>query len=117
MAKDLFDRDVSPPHPGEILREDILPRLELTRRALAEHLGISTRVLSAFLNERRPVTLDLAVRLGACLGHGARYWLGLQAQYDIWQAAQIETMRPRPHPAVISRYYRGNGRDRRPAHP
>lgn len=116
MGKDLFDRDVSPPHPGEILREDILPRLGLTRLALAQRLGISTRILSAFLNERRPVTLDLAIRLGSCLGHGARYWLGLQAQYDMWHAAQIETSRARPHPSLIARYHREGVRERRPSH-
>lgn len=86
MFKDLYDRELPPPHPGEILREDILPRLGLTRRELAQHLNISTRLLSEFLNERRAVSLDLAVRLGTAFSNGARYWLGLQTHYDIWHA-------------------------------
>lgn len=86
MSKDLYDRELPPPHPGEILREDLLPRSRLSRAALARHLGISLRALTDLLAERRPVTLDLALRLGAALGSGARYWLGLQIQHDLWRA-------------------------------
>jgi antitoxin HigA-1 len=88
VYKDLYFRDVAPPHPGEILRDDILPRLRLSRTALAKRLGIGPRRLANILAERTPVTLDLARRLGLVLGHGPRYWLGLQMQYDIWQADQ-----------------------------
>ena len=85
MSKDF----VSPPHPGEILREDLLPRLGMSRTAFARHLGISAGRLGAVLSERSSVTLDLAVRLAAAFGHGSRYWLGLQAQHDIWRAEQV----------------------------
>jgi addiction module HigA family antidote len=84
MSKDF----ASPPHPGEILREDLLPRLGMSRAAFARHLGISAARLGAVLAERTSVTLDLAVRLAAAFGHGSRYWLGLQAQHDIWRAEQ-----------------------------
>lgn len=80
--------DSHPPHPGEILREDILPHIELSRRELARRLGLSARMLADILNERRAVTLDIARRLGAALGQGARYWLSLQVQYDLWRAAE-----------------------------
>lgn len=88
MSQARFDPDAAPPHPGEILREDILPALGMTRTGLARHLGISVRKLSGVLTERRPLNLDLAVRLGAALGSGTRYWLGLQVQYDLWRAEQ-----------------------------
>jgi addiction module HigA family antidote len=74
-----------PPHPGEILREDILPSLDMTRAELAKRLRISTRRLSDLLAERRPIDVDLALRLGAVVGYGARYWLGMQIQHDIWR--------------------------------
>lgn len=90
MFKDLFDREVAPPHPGEIVRDDILPALALSRRELARRLKVSPRTLTHFLREERPVTLDLALRLGSALGQGARYWLSLQVQHDIWQAAVAE---------------------------
>lgn len=96
MLKQNFDPDLRPPHPGEILREDILPRLAISRVALAQHLQISVRLLSDLINERRPVTFDLAQRLGAALGSGTRYWLGLQAQHDIWRAACAEPLHVRP---------------------
>ncbi len=98
MFKIHSDRDPAPPHPGEILREDILPHVPMSRAELARHLGISARTLGDVLAEKRAVTLDLAVRLGAALGQGARYWLGLQTQHDIWQASQLEAAPVRPIP-------------------
>jgi antitoxin HigA-1 len=88
IFKDLYMRDVAPPHPGEVLREDVLPALGLTRAALARKLKITPRRLANLLSERAPMTADLAVRLGTVLGHGARYWLGLQMQHDIWVTSQ-----------------------------
>jgi antitoxin HigA-1 len=96
VFKDLYMRDVAPPHPGEILRDEILPRLALTRKALAKHLGISVRRLYDLLSERAPITLDLARRLGTALGHGPRYWLGLQMQHDIWQSEQPHALAVKP---------------------
>lgn len=78
----------APPHPGEILREDILPRIGLGVAEFARHLDVPVAVVDDILAERRAVSLDLAMRLGAALGQGARYWLGLQAMFDIWQAEQ-----------------------------
>jgi antitoxin HigA-1 len=75
-----------PPHPGEVLREQILTRLTLTRKELAAKLGVSLTRLSDVLAERRPVSLDLARRLGKAFGNGARYWLALQMQHDVWTA-------------------------------
>lgn len=91
-----LQHDAVPPHPGEILREDILPLLTLSRRELARHLAISPRVLSEVLAEKRAVTLDLALKLGAALGQGARYWLGLQAQHDVFLATQMQAVSVAP---------------------
>lgn len=86
--KELGDGFDEPPHPGEILREDILPCLELTARDLAQHLAIEESELAEFLSENRPVTLELAQRLAAALGQSPRYWLGLQLQFDMFKAGQ-----------------------------
>lgn len=75
-----------PPHPGEVLREQIFPRLALSRKELAAKLGVSLTRLVDFLGERRPVSLDMARRLGKAFGNGARYWLALQMQHDVWNA-------------------------------
>ncbi len=86
----------TPPHPGEILREDLLPALGMSRACFARHIGISVGRLAALLAERVPVTLDLALRLGAAFGHGTRYWLGLQVQHDIWCAERAVRVPVKP---------------------
>jgi antitoxin HigA-1 len=88
MYKTPARADDSPPHPGEILREDILPCLPFAASELARRLAVSRYDLEALLEERRPVSVDLAQRLGVALGQGAHYWIGLQAQYDLWLALQ-----------------------------
>ncbi len=86
VGRDLTCDHDNPPHPGEILREELLPRLGVTAAELADHLGISASVIEAVLAERRAVKLKLAQRLGVALGTGARYWLALQMQHDVYMA-------------------------------
>jgi len=64
----------NPPHPGETLREDVLPALNLKIAALARHLGYGREHLSRVLHGRAPISPDLAV----------------QADYDVWQSEQRE---------------------------
>lgn len=90
MRKDLFGRHLTPPHPGEILREDILPAYGLTRKALAAALKVNVRLVSDVLRERRPITPDLAARLDMAIGGGVHYWLGLQCQHDVFVARRLE---------------------------
>jgi len=85
-----------PPHPGEILREQVLPRLSLSRKELAAKLGVSLARLVDFLGERRPVSLDMARRLGKAFGNGPRYWLALQMQHDVWSAERADTIEIAP---------------------
>ncbi len=75
-----------PPQPGEILREDILPALNMTVKDLALHLGGTRQTLSPLLNGHRAVSVEIAQRLGKAFGNGARFWLALQMQYEIWHA-------------------------------
>ena len=80
-----------PAHPGEYLREDVLPELEargISKKAFADHLKISRQTLYDVLNGKQAVTTDLACRLGRALGTGAHFWLTLQMQHDIWKAEQ-----------------------------
>lgn len=79
--------DTAPPHPGEILREEILPHFRVSPQELARHIGIPLHALNTVLYETAPITRTLAKRLGASLGQGAHYWLALQSQYDMWQDA------------------------------
>ena len=77
-----------PIHPGEFLRE-ILEDLALTQAAFAEAIGISPMRVSHVLRGDRPITAELALRLGRALGQTPQYWLNLQATYDL-KVAQAE---------------------------
>lgn len=74
-----------PTHPGEILREDVLPELNISQGELAKHLRVSRRTISEILNERRPLTPDMALRLAHFLGTSPESWLNMQQALDIWQ--------------------------------
>ena len=84
MPKSLRNRNRRPTHPGEILREDVLPALALTQREFAERLGVSRLTVSEILHEKRGVTVDMAIRLGRLLGNGPEIWLRMQQGVDIW---------------------------------
>jgi addiction module HigA family antidote len=77
-----------PPHPGDLLREDILPALNMSIKDLATHLGVTRQSLSPLVHGRRAVSVEMAQRLGKAFGNGARFWLALQMQYEIWHAEQ-----------------------------
>lgn len=75
-----------PTHPGELLRDDILPAIKMGKSALARALGISRQHLYDILKERKPVSPEIAARLGKAFGDGAGIWLRMQAAYDAWHA-------------------------------
>ena len=72
-----------PAHPGEILREDIMPALSISKTAMAGALGVSRQTLYDILNERQPVTAEMAVRFGKLFGNGAGFWINLQRAHDL----------------------------------
>lgn len=86
MLKNIRELDLGPPHPGEILREDMMPRLHLATTGLADKLHLSCEAVDDLLAERSAVTAEIATRLAANFGHSVRFWLGLQMQYDRWTA-------------------------------
>lgn len=74
---------IPPVHPGEILREDILPALGMSKAGIARALQISRQTLYDILRERQPVTVEMAVRFGKLFGNGSRFWINLQSAYDL----------------------------------
>jgi addiction module HigA family antidote len=71
-----------PIHPGEYLRE-ALEELGMTQAALAKTIGVSPMRISHVVREERPLTADLALRLGRAFGQSPQYWLNLQAGYEL----------------------------------
>lgn len=82
------------PHPGEILREEVFEPLELTVTAAAQKLAMSRVALSRVLNGKAGISPDLALRLERGGASTARFWINLQANYDLWLAMQ------HPQPAI-----------------
>ncbi|CAE6697141.1 HigA family addiction module antitoxin [Paraburkholderia domus] len=85
-------RIFNPPHPGETLREDVLPELGLTVTQAAAQLGVTRTAFSRVLNGHAAISPEMALRLEQWLGieHGGRadLWIAQQAAYDLWQARQ-----------------------------
>ena len=79
-----------PPHPGSILREDILPELNLSVTEAAKQLGVSRVALSRLINEKSAISPEMALKienwLGVENGGRAELWAGMQLDYDMWNA-------------------------------
>ena len=69
-------------HPGEILKDE-LDELKLSANALAKALDVPTNRITAILNEQRGITADTALRLSRYFGLSERFWINLQAHYDL----------------------------------
>lgn len=78
-------RMFNPPHPGEVLR-DYLGETSVTDAA--KHLGVTRVALSRILNGSAGISADMALRLSEALGTSAELWIGMQSQYDLWQASK-----------------------------
>ncbi|MBN1103270.1 MAG: HigA family addiction module antidote protein [Deltaproteobacteria bacterium] len=75
-----------PVHPGEVLREDVLPAMGLSVSQAARRLGISRQQLHRVLACTHPITTDMALRIGKFAGNGPVLWLRMQQTYDLWHA-------------------------------
>ncbi len=78
----------NPPHPGEILREDVFAHLGLSVTEAANRLALPQTILSRVLNGKANISPDLAVRLEQVGAGTAEAWVAMQANYDLWQAQQ-----------------------------
>ncbi len=74
---------MSPIHPGEILREDLLKELGLSEYRLAKDIGVPALRINQIVKGRRAITADTALRLGRYFGTSAEFWMNLQAHYDL----------------------------------
>jgi addiction module HigA family antidote len=86
-------------HPGEILREEYLTPLGMSARALAKSLGVPANRLTEIMRGERDVSADTAIRLGRYFGTDPRFWLNLQAAFDLSKAEKennYASIRKRP---------------------
>lgn len=81
-------KKLPPTHPGELLRDEIMPAVGLAQGQLATLLGVSRRTVNEIVTERRSVSADMAHRLAKLLNTTPEFWLGLQQDVDLWKAAE-----------------------------
>ena len=74
---------MAPVHPGEILWEEFMQPLRLSQYRVAKDIGVPPRRINEIVHGKRAVTADTALRLGLYLNTSARFWLNLQAHYDL----------------------------------
>ena len=79
-------------HPGEILKEDILPAVGLSVTATAKALGVSRQMLHDILGERKPMSAIMCLRVARLFGGSPDVWMRLQAAYDLKKAEQDTEM-------------------------
>ncbi len=77
-----------PVHPGEVIREDILPEVGLSVTAAAKALGVSRQMVHGILAERRPLSAVMCLKVSRLFGSTPEFWMRLQAEYDLKKAAQ-----------------------------
>ncbi len=77
-----------PTHPGEVLREVVLPAVAPSKTEIARMLGVSRQHLHDVLGERKPVTSQMALRLARLFGGEPDFWLRMQMSYDLQVTAQ-----------------------------
>jgi antitoxin HigA-1 len=74
---------LAPVHPGEVLLEEFLKPVQLSQYRLAKDISVPPRRINEIVHGKRAVTADTALRLARYFDTTARFWLNLQAQYDL----------------------------------
>ena len=80
MAADIV---MAPVHPGEILLEEFLTPLAVSQYKLAKEIGVPARRINEIVHGQRRISADTALRLARFFGTSERFWINLQARYDL----------------------------------
>ena len=99
MSEDMIVVSRKPIHPGEFLREDYMPELDLSVAKLAEKLGVTRQTVNDIVRERRNLSPEMCLKLGRLFGTTPQFWMNMQAKVDIWNSlelhgAEIEAIQP-----------------------
>ena len=85
MMKTMRDPKRKPTHPGEVLRADVLPGLDMSQTEFAKRLGVSRLSVSELLLEKRGLSPDMAIRIGKLTNTTPESWLRMQEALDLWE--------------------------------
>lgn len=78
-----MEKKLAPIHPGEVLLEEFLNPMKISQNHLAIRIGVPARRINEIVLGKRRITADTALRLARYFGTSARFWLGLQMDYDL----------------------------------
>jgi addiction module HigA family antidote len=101
----MLKNGMPPVHPGEIIKEDILPEIEMSVSDVANALGVSRQMMHGILSGRKALSAPMCLKVARLFGGSAETWIRLQAAYDLKMAAQDKTVRAdvkRIHPVSRS---------------
>lgn len=101
-----------PVHPGEIIREDVLPSLGISISEAARQIGVSRQQLHRILACTHPISTEMALRIGKFVGNGPGLWLRMQQAYDLWvteKHIKNELLKIKPAATVESQAIWGTG--------
>lgn len=79
-------RQRAPVHPGSVLREDILPDLDISVTSFSEGIHVSRQTIHKILAEEKGITPAMALKIGKFIGNGPDVWLRMQQSYDLYHA-------------------------------
>ncbi len=83
-----IDSNLTPPMPGQVLREKVLEEMGLTQAELAKAMGVSRPRISMTLTGRCPISPEFALRLGHVTGTSPQFWLRVRAKFELWEEKQ-----------------------------
>lgn len=90
------------PHPGELLREDVLVPLGIEVTEAAQRLGLARTTLSRIINGKSGISPDLAIRLERAGVSTARFWMNLQSNYELSKAEERGQPQVRPLQGLVA---------------
>ena len=79
----MTEQNIPPIHPGEILAEEFLKPLGITQYRLAKDINVDPRRINEIVLGKRTISADTALRLSRYFGTSERFWMNLQARYDL----------------------------------
>jgi antitoxin HigA-1 len=96
-------RKIAPIHPGEILQADFLEPLGVSQYRLAQDISVPARRINEIVHGKRAVSADTALRLARYFGTSERFWLNLQARFDLEQQRDVLGARLEKEVRVLDR--------------
>jgi antitoxin HigA-1 len=99
----MASRKLTPIHPGEVLLEDFLEPLGISQYRLAHDISVPPRRINEIVHGKRGITADTALRLARYFGTTERFWLNLQARFDLEEQRDLLGRRLEQEVVVLDR--------------